>query len=273
MGNKLSIGPKIGLIIIGIILITIFVDYFIKMAVQFRLKHEPKPNLQEGFLGDEFMWILSMVSQELIMGIVLFIIATAGIIIGEFMPNLVTGINNHFKCGMTQSDDGYKTGLQVLTVLLECSWDKFVKFFNGQCSKYYVVDILYGICYGLFVELPIFLVYILTFGQVDLSSWPAKLSAAIIGPLDEWCYGWTGYHIDRWSDDVVNNCYRCQGTVTVNGQNSQMTETFGWWASIFKCTNKEIADGTDKIFKSIIPDEYWSTWFNGNHLQGDDWNL
>jgi len=280
LNTKLSIGPKIGLIIIGFVLITLFVNHFMKKSVELRIKWEnntPKfmivenePQLQEGFLG--VVGILDFVMSfygQLIMTVFLMAIIAIIAVVAAAIPNLRTGIHQHFQCGVTQSDDGYKTGLEVLGIILKCSFDKFVKFFNGQCTFNYFCDMIWGIIFG-FIELFFTLIYAIC--GLDLKFIPTTIYDVVIVPIDTIVYGITGYHIDKWPESIIKKCYRCQGSLNVNGQSYSQFKPINWWANIFTCTNKEIASGTDKIFKSIIPNDYWNTWYNGRHLSGDDWN-
>jgi hypothetical protein len=65
------------------------------------------------------------------------------------------GIPNHLACGKSMSDSGFNGGIQVLNIQFLCFWDKFVKFFNGDCTLYYVVDAICKIITIIFIRLPI----------------------------------------------------------------------------------------------------------------------
>lgn len=266
--KKLSLGPKFVILILGLILITLFIDHFMRKSVELRLKWTKNDNIKEGFdIGDAFGQLFDVAGNT--MNSVFTSLAMLSTLFTGF-PNLGIGINNHFNCGKTQSNDGYKTGLDVLGVILKCSWEKFINFWNGKCTIYYICDMIYGILFGLCIELPIIIIYAIT--GLDLMPLVGIVYDLVILPVDIMVFSLTGYHITEWPNSIINKCYRCKGTIVANGQSTTITETLGWWASIFNCTNTEIADGADKIFKSIIPNPYWNTWFEGNNLSGDDWN-
>ena len=290
--KKLSIGSKLGLLIIGLIFISFFINYFIQNIIELRLKRENEEkekwlklhgdSLIEGFMfpgGDvlEFLYdalatasrIIQIIISTLTQIMTVFIISVI-ITIFAAVPQMGRGIRNHFECGKSQSDNGFKTGLDTLTVLLRCSWDKFIKFWNGTCTMHYICDMIYGILHGIFVDLPITLIYAIF--RVDIKSSVDGIFDIIIEPMDAIIFTISGYHINQWPSSVIENCYRCQGPVQVNGSTKIISKSFGWWGSIFTCTNKEIAEGTDKIFKTIVPSYRWTDWYNGRNLDGSDWS-
>ena len=196
----------------------------------------------------------------------MFILAFITLIAATMIPNLSTGIRQHFDCGVNQSNDGYKTGLQVLGIVLKCSWDKFIDFWNGKCTIYYICSMIWGILYGLFIEFPIFLIFLIT--GIDLQFLVTLVFDVTILPIDTIIYSIFGLHIIEWPESVLYKCYRCNGTVG----GKEFSKTLDWWVSIFTCTNKEIALGVDHIFTSIIPGPHWNAWFNGRHLPASDWS-
>lgn len=196
---------------------------------------------------------------------IIFIFTSLPNLMRNAVPNLMKGINSHVTCAGKELNDGYSNGLSVLGVLLKCTGQSITNFFNGQCTIYYIIDIIFGTIYKIFVELPIFL-FKLIFG-FDLQFIVDLIFDIVIAPIDGIIYGLSGYHVTRWSDSVINKCYKCTGTI--NG--IELTQSFEDWGKMFKCTNAEIDHASRKIFYSIFPvDNHWSTWFFGKHLDGWD---
>ena len=54
------------------------------------------------------------------------------------------GWGNHLKCGANEMNQGFKNFFYVFSVLSECSWDKFINFWNGNCTRYYIVSMVFG---------------------------------------------------------------------------------------------------------------------------------
>jgi hypothetical protein len=181
------------------------------------------------------------------------------------LPLLLTGIGMHFLCGGLEFKDGFINGLQVLGVLLKCSLNSFVKFFNGQCTIFYIIDIICGTLYKICIELPIVLVKNVI--GLDLQFIVDLIHDLVVIPLDTLIFGLSGYHITRWPDSIVSNCYKCKGSI--NGQELELQ--YYQWGKMFNCTNSEIMHGMYKMIYSVFPiDRHWMTWAKGRHLDGAD---
>jgi hypothetical protein len=121
------------------------------------------------------------------------------------------------------------------------------------------------------VELPCVLIYAIT--GIDLQPLVDMVYEVVVLPLDGIIHSISGYHITKWSNSVVTNCYRCTGTYHFNGDNSvTLTKPFNEWAETFKCSGKQMQQGIVKIFQSIIPSPKWGAWIMGQHLDGADNN-
>lgn len=181
------------------------------------------------------------------------------------VPKLLQGIENHVNCAGQELNDGYTSGLAVLGVLFKCTGQAITNFFNGNCTIYYVLDIIFGTIYKIFVELPIVLLKAVL--GLDLQFIVDLIFDIAIEPVDGLIYGLSGYHITRWPDSVVNLCYKCTGKI----KGVEITQGYYDWGSMFNCTNAEIEHASKKMFYSIFPvDRHWGTWARGKHLDGWD---
>jgi len=180
------------------------------------------------------------------------------------------GIPNHLACGKSMADSGFNGGLQVLNIQFMCFWDKFVKFFNGDCTLYYVVDAICKIITIIFIRLPITIVKAI-FG-VDLTFLVDLFKSIVLVPLNELFIVIVGFGFLNWSDTIVQKCYRCQGQIRDSKGNVLYADSkpFGDWSTLYTCSNSLLQKGIDKIFFSAFPSEYWDTWYDGRHLQGWD---
>lgn len=253
---KLDLLQKTVLLLIGLVLITFSIQFVVYSVIKYRKKHE---KIQEGMsasqmfnkLGKTFTSIGSTLEG------VGKIIATIFALPVE-INNLFTGIGNEFKCGQSEFDDGFKYGFQTFAIIVSCCWDKLKKVGNGKCAFYYFVDIIWGIFYGIFIMLPISLID--TIFGVDLLILITLFYDLFLAPIDALCFAFFGFHLFQWSDSVITQCYRCEGTI--NGV--KVTQTVDEWAQSFNCTNAEISDGAHRMLEAVIPGPMWFQWFNGN---------
>lgn len=184
------------------------------------------------------------------------------------------GLSLHLDCAGQQYKQGWENQGKVLNILAPCSWEKFVNFLNGNCTRYYIVDMVFGIIYGIFVELPLVLVKAI-FG-IDLKIIVEIITNIVIIPLDTLFFMLSGFHLVRWSDNVINTCYRCKGKYKLsNGREITLYKTFADWAKLFKCGHQQIIDGGMRIFTSLLPSEKWWSWANSEgrnlHPQDSKW--
>lgn len=185
----------------------------------------------------------------------------------EAMTKLRTGINNHIYCASTEFNAGFDDSLKVTGILFDCSWDKFIKFWNGDCTRYYITDMIFGLIYGIFIELPIVLIRAI-FG-IDLQPIVDFVYEAVVVPLNELVYAMSGFYIIKWSDSVTKSCFRCKGTV--NG--TEYHKTMNEWASTYGCSGDQMRQGLGRFFGTVIPSERWSKWANGQNEFGGDWSV
>ena len=185
--------------------------------------------------------------------------------------NWIEGLSAHLNCAGQQYKQGWNNQGRIINILAPCTWEKFVNFLNGSCTRYYFVDMIFGIIYGIFVELPLVLIKAI-FG-IDLFVFVDIFTNAVIVPLDTIFFILSGYHLVRWSDSVINKCYRCKGKYKLaNGREITLYKTFAEWAKLFKCGHEQIVEGGMRIFTSLLPSEKWFAWSDGKHQYPPDWN-
>jgi hypothetical protein len=291
MKQSIPMQYKLGIIILGILILTYSMPYIVEKVIEHREEQEKKYRKRmgldvEGFLdfnkiGDDIKSGADDIIKPL-MGPITSILST----ITEFVPNifegilqilmyffqiitglplLITGIGTHFLCGGLEFKDGFINGIQVLGILLKCGLNSFVKFFNGQCTIFYIIDIIYGTLYKICIELPIVLLKNIV--GLDLQFIVDLIHDLVIVPVDTLIFGLSGYHITKWPDSIVSNCYKCKGTL--NGQDLELQ--YYQWGKMFNCTNAEVMHGVYKMMYSLFPiDRHWMTWVKGRHLDGAD---
>lgn len=204
------------------------------------------------FLYDKYWWYFFAFITVTIFSL----IGTFITIMSVWSERFIDRISIHLECAADEFGAGFENQGKILDILAPCSWEKFVNTLNGSCTRYYLVDLVWGIFYGIFIELPIVLIKAI-FG-IDLYIFVEISYNLIVLPLDSLFFALSGYHLVKWSDDVINKCYRCKGTWKLaNGQEVTMYKTFDEWAKMFKCGNDQIVDATDKIFKTIFPSKLW----------------
>jgi len=185
----------------------------------------------------------------------------------EAMTKLRTGINNHIYCASKEFNAGFDDTFKVTGILFDCTWDKLIKFWNGDCTRYYITDMLFGIIYGIFIELPIVLIRAI-FG-INLQPIVDFIYEVIVVPLNELVYAVSGFYIIKWSDSIMHSCFRCKGTV--NG--TEYHKTWYEWASTYECSGDQMLQGIGHFFGTVIPSERWSKWANGQNEFGGDWSV
>jgi len=211
-------------------------------------------NIYDGmkFFWDRLSWILGY----FLIGTIISMLVTFSIMGANSINLFIDRLSSHLNCAADEFGAGAVNQGKILDILAPCSWEKFVNTLNGSCTRYYLVDIVWGIFYGIFIELPIVLIKAI-FG-IDLYIFVQIAYNLIVLPLDSLFFALSGYHLVKWSDDVINKCYRCKGTWKLaNGQEVTMYKTFDEWAKMFKCGNDQMVDATNKIFKTIFPSKLW----------------
>jgi len=294
---KFTFIQKLGLSILGILFITIFVNYLVKSAIQLRLQREKNADpdnakyvafrgkIQEGMddptdkIRDAFNAFGQIINNGIntlgaVMNTFAATIKNTFKMIGMYLDfvsmlnHLNRGILNHVICGGKEFESGFNNSMATIGILADCSWDKFVKFWNGTCTKYYITDMIFGIVHGILVELPCVLIFAIT--GIDLKPFVDLIYNVAILPIDGFVYLLTGLNITKWPDSVVNNCYRCTGTYTFQDKSVTVTKSFDEFAKSLNCTGPQISHGFIKIFQSIIPSDKWKAWVMGDNLSGSD---
>lgn len=182
----------------------------------------------------------------------------------------LSGFGAHLDCAGLEFATGFKNTGTVLDVMASCSWYKFKNFLDGSCTRYYIVDLVFGILYGVFIELPLILINAI-FG-INLAPLVLMIWEFFMLPLDAIFYALSGFHLIKWSDSVIRKCYRCEGKWTMkNGHSVTIYKTFAEWGELLNCSGDQILSGINHIFTTIIPSERWGAWFNKRHLPGNDW--
>jgi hypothetical protein len=179
------------------------------------------------------------------------------------LKNFGEGVQNHLQCGSKQYRSGWQNAMPIIPILMECSWQKFINFFNGQCTRYYIFDMIFGIWRGIFIELPFAIINGMT--GIDLHFITDIIYEVIVVPIDTLFHMMTGYHFLVWSDKVIEKCYRCKGTITSNtGQNMTFVKPFDWWVRSMRCGVDSMNNGLENIFGSILPNPKWGAWAQGD---------
>lgn len=281
-----SIYQKIGFAALGLVAITLFTIFLSRKARELRLKQE---SVVEGLtlndIGNFFDKLgngIENLPSEITNGVSGIVNDATNTILGPIeyiineiekvftgIPNLGEGIYNNLKCGAQETKNGADYGLDIFKIILQCAWDKQIKFWNGSCTRYYIADVLFGIFYGVFIELPLLLIYAIT--GLDLQFLVNLILEVIILPIDTVVFALSGFHITKWPESVIEDCYRCKGTMDFGDETGTQTvyRTMGQWGSMLNCTTHQFIHGLAKIFSSA-PSPQWTTWYNGNDLDGQD---
>jgi len=220
-----------------------------------------------------FMIALQMFST--IMQSILFALGLAMVLAFLLMliiggKSWLRGFGAHLECAGLEFATGFQNTGTVLDVMASCSWYKFKNFLDGSCTRYYIVDLVFGILYGVFIELPLILINAI-FG-INLAPLVLMIWNLFMLPLDALFFALSGFHLIKWPDSVIRKCYRCEGKWTMkNGQKVTIYKTFAEWGELLNCSGDQIISGFNNIFGTILPSERWGAWFNKRHLPGSDW--
>jgi hypothetical protein len=250
---------KLKMAILGILLITWF-SYYIgdKIREYQDLKFNIKENFDPTSSSDWKNLFINIVKsitrpfEEMVNGI----------------DNVFKGMDYHFSCGSKTLAGGYSKGLKVLGIHFDCAINKTKGFFDGSCTLYYIVNIIFGILYILIVELPLLLLNI--FFGTDFHYAVDLIKDVIIMPIDEMMKSTIGISITQWSDRIKEKCFLCPGDI---GGGMQY-KSFGEWGEYYKCTTALINKGSYIMTDSIINAKRWANWYKeGNVRDWGDWNL
>ena len=214
-----------------------------------------------------FIETISLVETMIGFLVIMLIIAFIIFIVIECLNNLKKGIRNHVNCGAKEFKYGGENFAFTIKIMWDCFWDKLVLFFNGDCTVYYITDIIFGIVYAIIIELPIVLIRAI-FG-INLQPIVNDIYQIAILPLNDLVYFVSGFYLIKWPESVIKKCFRCRGVYkTSSGENVELYKTFNEWAQLNKCNTDQMRNGFVKIFQSIIPSPKWTAWTNGQELPG-----
>ena len=204
------------------------------------------------------------------LGLFAFFFSTIAMLIGG-ANNWLDGLLSHLNCAGKEFKTGWENQGYIMGILAECSWSKFETFLNGSCTRYYIIDMTFGLLYGIFIELPLILIRAIL--GIDLQALIDIFWNLFIVPLDSMFYALSGFHIIKWDDAIIKRCYRCKGKYTfANGREVTLYKTWAEWASLMNCSIEQIVSGFMRIFTTLIPSPKWVAWMNGDHKRPPDWN-
>ncbi len=182
-----------------------------------------------------------------------------------------TGFSEHLICAGKQFGSGWENQGMIMGILANCTWSKFLTFLDGSCTRYYIVDMTFGLLYGIFIELPLLLIRAI-FG-IDLQVFVDIFWNIFILPIESIFYALSGFHLVKWDNEIIKKCYRCKGTYTfTNGSKVTLHKTWAEWATLMNCSFEQIVQGFVRIFTTLIPSNKWWAWANKRHLHPPDWN-
>jgi len=181
------------------------------------------------------------------------------------------GFSSHLICAGKEFKTGWENQGYIMGILAECTWDKFLTFLDGSCTRFYIVDMVFGLMYGIFIELPLILIRAI-FG-IDLQVFVDIFWTVLILPLDSIFFALSGFHLVKWDEEVIKKCYRCKGKYTfANGREVTLYKTWAEWAKLMNCSFDQIIQGLMRIFTTLIPSNKWWAWANNKHVRPPDWN-
>ena len=181
------------------------------------------------------------------------------------------GYRNHMDCAKSEFDNGVSNTNYVFKVLATCGWYKFLNFLNGSCTRYYIIDMVLGILYGIFIEFPLILINAIL--GINFAPLVKLIYDMTIIPLDALFFALSGFHLVKWPKSVIDKCYRCEGEWKFkNGQKVKIHKTYAEWSQLFNCSFDQIFSGLGHIFTTFLPSSRWWQWFNKENQEGSDWN-
>jgi hypothetical protein len=214
--------------------------------------------------------VLSNIMKALM--VVGFVAMVVGIItmIATGWTGFTTGYKNHITCAGNEFVAGWQNQGYIIDTLSRCGWYKFLNFINGSCTRYYIVDLVLGLLYGVFIELPLMLLNAI-FG-LNLVPLVNALWDLVVIPIDAIFFALSGFHLVEWPESVIHKCYRCEGRWAFGDKTVTIYKTFGEWAELLNCSGEQIIQGFNHIIGTIFPSARWGSWANNHNLSGGDWN-
>jgi hypothetical protein len=257
---------------IGLIVITFGVQWLMERMAAYEALHRPKE--VEGFWGP-MEWVFSI--MENLATISSLVTSSMGIlttltiyaVVLASTQGIAIGMFQHFLCGGKWFGAGFVNGFQALWIMFVCMMDKTTSIMSGDCIRFYLVDIIYGLIY--FIGNAV-LSIIWGITGVDLHPVISIMWDVTVVPLDSMIFAITGKYITRWSDSTYTRCYHCSADFSPNGKNKTRYDnlTFYDWAGVLKCSIDEMSEGIYKMVTAVVPSRKWGAWAVGQHQDGGD---
>ena len=216
------------------------------------------------------MGIISNIMKAVMFASVIALFVGTITMIAMGWSGFTTGYKNHITCAGNEFVAGWQNQAYIIDTLARCGWYKFLNFINGSCTRYYIVDLVLGLLYGVFIELPLTLLNAI-FG-LNLVPLVNALWDLVVIPIDAIFFALSGIHLIKWSESVIQKCYRCEGRWAFDDKTVTIYKTFGEWVELGNCSGDQIIQGFNNIIGTIFPSARWGAWANNNHLSGGDWN-
>ena len=262
------------LLVLGLLGVTGVVYFVMDCIRRYEELHAPPP-IQEGlWLPPEWIATLTNLSQVIsaniwsILGVTTVLALFLSVV--TKLAALGTGIVNHVKCGSEWLVPGANDFGQVVGILTQCFMEKIKNILNGDCLRFYMVDMIFGLFYFIFNG-----IFSVVWGITgfDFAPFVTILYDLTVIPLDTVIFALSGFHITRWSESTIERCYKCTAEFAPNGDQG-MKKTYSFtiqqWLKIIDCTYSEMYTGLYKIISALIPSAKWQAWANGRHQDGAD---
>ena len=276
------------LLLVGLIVISFGVNWLMHRMHAYEKMREPAPRARDGGYDDDDVdglieglwlppeWMFSI--SELMQGILGVVTSGMGIFyqiliyttVIASLSDLGKGIFQHFVCGGDWFAQGFANGIQSAAIIAGCMAEKVGGIVNGDCLRFYVVDIIFGLIY--FIGSAV-LSIIWTITGVDLKPIITMGWNLTVEPLDAIIFSVTGHHITKWSESTIYRCYRCEADFAPNGGNEIKRikdMTIVGWGKVLGCSIDSMKEGIYKMVTSVIPSRKWGAWAQGEHQDGSD---
>lgn len=208
-----SIIFKSSIALTGVIIITTIIQLYLDKIKE----QEARKRIVEGFNGNPFS-LIPMVFQVLIAAIEF---------LGEFPQRIKYLLDSLMLIGEGTFGEIVAIAEDVpllvteTTKMVTCSITRVSKF--GSCFQWYILDLFVSFMYTITVRLIMFIVYVLTFGYVDLSAVVDNLWS-LLEEVDKIVHPYIGaYHINHYPDYITSDCYSCE-VVDQNAVNKVMND-------------------------------------------------
>jgi hypothetical protein len=270
--NAEKILAKAVVVIVGLVIITFGVRWIMHTVHEYEEMHKT-PTVQEG-MWTQYEWPVEL--EGVFAAITNIVLSTENLVtmlaiyaaVILSLQQLSKGIFHHFLCGGELFSYGFVNGIQALWIMIKCGLEKMGSIVTGDCLRFYVVDMVFGLIY--FIGSAILSIF-WTITGVDLKPLIKMAWNITVEPLDALIFALTGHHITKWSPETYTRCYTCTADFSPNGQRKDTYHlTISQWFSVFECGFDEMAEGVYKMVTSVVPSQKWGSWIAGDHLDGSD---